>query len=196
MIAHYKKFQFFYLTFLAIIFAGLAAYYIIHLGYYPVAIVNSDFISAKTLNEEFAAALRYYSAALKGKDGVNIESREFRREIRRATLGDLIDKSLIYNEVKNRLGSDLDNLVNNKIDQQLTNRKNVEDAAKLLYGLNLADFRELVLIPQARKEILEGRLFLEKRDFDSWLSATEKSAKVFIITPEFYWDKNGLAVRN
>lgn len=192
MIEHYKKFQFFYLTFLAIIFAGLAAYYLIHFGYYPVAMVNSDLISAKTLNEEFAAALRYYSAALKGKDRINIESREFRREIRRATLSDLIDKSLIYKEAKNRVGNDLDNLVNNKIDQQLVNRKNVEDAAKLLYGLNLADFRELVLIPQARKEILEGRLFLEKKDFDSWLSEAEKNAKVFIITPEFYWNSGTL----
>lgn len=189
---HYHKFQWFYLTFLGLIFVGLAGYYLIHFGYYPVAVVNTEIISAKDLNYEFSLAYRYYSVVLGNKHGYDVESREFRRELRGAALENLIEKSLIYKEAKARIGRELERLVDNKINKEITNQQSVEEAAKLLYGMNLADFKELVLVPQARKEILEGRLFLEKKDFRNWLAQTKNSASVFILTPEFYWESGEL----
>lgn len=194
---HYRKFQWFYLTFLIIVFFGLGSYYFIHFGYYPVAIVNYKLITAKALNEEYVAAYRYYAGAslLVGKAD-DIDKPEFKKELRRATLNDLIEKVFINKELQKRIGKDLGGIIQNKISASANGKDNLEEAAKSLYGLNLADFREMVLEPRAEREILEGRLFLEKKDLNSWLSEAAQDAKVFIVTPEFYWDSNKVALRS
>lgn len=197
MIAHYHKFQWFYLTFLTVVFVSLGAYYLVHLGYYPVAIINSQWITARELNDEYAVAYRYYTgAALLSGKGIDVESRDFKKEIRRTTLNDLVEKIFIRQELKKRVGKDLSGILESKINASADDAKNLEEAAKLLYGLDLADFREMVLVPIAEREILEGRLFLEKKDLNSWLLEEEKNAKVFIITPEFYWDSNKVVLRS
>lgn len=192
---HYHKFQWFYLTFLAIIFISLGAYYFVHFGYYPAAIVNFDFIMTSSLNEEYAVVFRYYSKILANQGGVDINSVDFRRELRRAALNDLVEKSLIRQELKNRVGRELAILVENKINFAEIDGKRLEEAAEVLYGLGLADFKEMVLVPQAQREILEGRLYLEKKSISDWLTEAAGSARVTILTPEFSWDKNRVALR-
>lgn len=192
---HYHKFQWFYMTFLAIIFSGLSAYYVIHLGYYPVAIVNYNLISARSLSDEYAVAYRYYAKVLGENSDVDLNSNELKKELRRATLNDLIEKSLIYQELKSKVGKELAYLIEGKINLEGINKEKLEEAASVLYGLSLADFKEMVLVPKAQKEILEGRLFLEKKTYDEWLSGASGNAKVFILTPEFYWDKNKVVLR-
>lgn len=188
------NFQHFFLTFLAIIFVGLASYYVVHFGYYPIAIVNGNLVFARSLTDEYFVAYRYY-ANLLGPQNDRVASLEFKKELRRATLNDLIEKSLIGQELKNRVGRDLDSLVDNKI-KIPAKSDDVEKAANLLYGLSLADFREMVLVPKAQREILEGRLFLEKKNIEEWLVGAAENASVFILTPEFYWDKNRVALRD
>lgn len=196
MIAHYRKFQWFYLTFLTIVFFGLGSYYFIHFGYYPVAIVNSKLITAKALNEEYVVAYRYYAgAALLAGKVEEIGKPEFKKELRRATLNDLIEKVFISGELQKRIGEDLGGIVQNKISASVSDTDNLEEAAQSLYGLSLADFQEMVLVPQAKREILEGRLFLEKKELGGWLVEAASNAKVFILTPEFYWDINKVALR-
>jgi hypothetical protein len=160
---HFHKFQWYYLIFLGIIFLGLAGYYVIRLGHYPLAIVNGDIVSASHFNEEFAAAYRYYSLSLRGEKNVDLRGREFVREIRRATLNDLLEKALISQELESRVGGELSRLVESKLAAQKIDRRSIEESAKVLYGLTLADFTQLVLVPQAEREILEGRLFLENK---------------------------------
>lgn len=192
---HIHKFQWFYLTFLVIIFIGLGAYYFVHFGYYPVAVVNNSLITSNELDNEFSLAHRYYSTVLRGKEGYNVESLDFKKELRRAALESLIEKTLIYKEAKARLGGELNNSVDIKINKEISDPGKIEEAAKLLYGMNLADFRQLILVPQARREILDSRLVLEKTNFQTWLSGAKKSAKVFILTPRFYW-KERVEVRD
>lgn len=194
---HYRKFQWFYLMFLAIVFFGLGSYYFIHFGHYPVAIVNSRLITAKALNEEYIVAYRYYAgAALLAGKREEIDNPDFKKEIRRATLNNLVEKALISKELEKRIGKDLGGIIENKISASINDRSNLEEAAENLYGLSLADFQEMVLAPQAEREILEGRLFLEKKDLSAWLFEAASNAKVFILTPEFYWDSNKVALRN
>ena len=72
----------------------------------------------------------------------------------------------------------------------------LKHAAENLYGMTLVDFNEMILIPQARREILEGRLYLEKQNLDDWLAQALGSARVTILTPEFIWDNNKVALRD
>ncbi|MDO8466529.1 MAG: SurA N-terminal domain-containing protein [bacterium] len=187
----------YFTTFLLILFVGLGAYYMVHFGYYPVAIVNSSLVTANRFETEYAVAYHYYLRALGSNKDSDPRSRGFKRELRRAVLEDLVDQSLIKNDLVFRVGKDLPEIVENKImTAQKIDLKTIEETAKMLYGLSLADFKSLVLVPQAQKEILQGRLFLEKKDYEKWLQEAKKNAKVFIVTPEFYWQDMGVKLRD
>lgn len=180
--------QKFFTTFLVILFVGLGAYYLIHFGYYPVAVANGSIITANKFETEYAVAYHYYSNALADSKETDPRSLGFKKELRRAVMENLIEQALIAQDLAQRVGKDLPGIVANKIlSVQKTDQQTIEKTAKALYGLNLADFKSLVLAPQAQKEILQGRLFLEKQDYEKWLQEAKKNAKVFIITPEFYW---------
>ncbi len=187
---HIHKFQWFYLTFLLAVFIGVGFYYFIHLGHYPIATVNGKWIAAKDFNNEYSVAFQYYAKTLAKQKQIDLRSADFQKELRRAALNDLIDKSLINAELKQRTGSDFDSILDNKIGEQKMDSKALADAARLLYGMNVDDFKVLVLIPQAEKELLDGRLFLEQRKLDEWLADAEKMAHVIILTPEFGWATN------
>ena len=179
----------FFIIFLALIFVGLAGYYVARAGYYPVATVNSEIITARELNYEFLVAYQYYGVLLRDSKEVEVESKGFRKEIRRAALQDLIEKALIDQELKKRVGGELADLVEKKVKFAQSDPKILGEAARLFYGLNLSDFRNLVLKPQAERELLESHLFLEKTTLDKWLSNSLSRAGVRILTPEFTWNK-------
>lgn len=189
------NFQHFFTLFLVIIFFSLGLYYFVHFGYYPVAIVNTDIISAKELFEEHAVAHRYYLGVLGKNREADLNSEEVAKELRRAALNNLIEQSLIHKELKRRVGRDLDSLIANKINISEERQDKIEEAAKAIYGIDFANFKQLILVPQAKKEILEGRLFLEKEDLAKWLENEYKNSKVFILTPEFYWASNRVELR-
>jgi len=167
---------------------GVSLYYVANQGFFPVAIVNSKLISAKTLNQEYAAAFKYYSAVLDTYSGKNSETDflESRKEIKRAVLDKIIEDTLVYGELKRAVGKDLAAIVDNKIGDK-SEGQNLKEAALTLYGLDAGDFRKLVLAPQARREILAGRLYLEKKDFNQWLAAARVNARVIILSPGFEW---------
>lgn len=189
--------QKYFTTFLAILFVGLGAYYVVHFGYYPVAVVDRSLVTANRFETEYAVAYHYYLRALANSEDTDPRGRDFKIELRRAVLEDLIDQVLISRDLIVRVGKELPEIVENKIvAAQKADLKTIEETAKLLYGLSLADFKALVLEPQAKKEILQGRLFLEKKEYDSWLREAKKNAKVFIITPEFYWQDSSVKLRD
>ncbi len=183
------------ILFLMIIFIGIAGYYFARFGYYPVAFVNGEMITARALQDEHAAAFQYYIRTLTQKPEFDPRSPEVQRELRRASLHDLVDKELISQELERRVGKDLGAAVAGRISGANLDNKVLADAAKLLYGLELADFKEMVLVPQAKKELLEGSLFLEQKKFDAWLAEAEAAASVTILTPEFAWDKTKVVLR-
>lgn len=191
---HIHKFQWYYLTFLAIIFAGLGFYYIVQAGYYPIAIVNGDVILAGEMKEEYSAALYYYANSPLTGQRPDVTGGDFQKELRRAVMQELIEKSLVIKGLTDRAGGEADDLVDRKIQEQNIDAQTLDSAARALYGITAADFMRLALIPRAQREVLESRLFLEDKKLDDWLKESAESAKVFIITPEFYWD-NG-AVKN
>src|SRR3989344_8949086 len=124
---HIHKFQWYYLTFLAIVFVGLGFYYLVHFGFYPLAIVNGHLVSARAFNNEFLVAYQYYSRVL--AEQMDVNGKEFRGELRRATLAGLIQKSLISAELKEKIGSDLNAIVENKIGAEGADTRALEQAA-------------------------------------------------------------------
>src|SRR3989344_6998386 len=175
-------YRFFVAIFLIIIGSGLGLYFVIHNGFYPVAFVNFHMISAHNLDQNYNAAIRYFNNALLtyGSNPEILKESESKTEIKRAALNKLIVDWLVFGETKKRLGADLDQITEKIISQELTNPR-LEEAVKEIYGLTLEDFKKHVLLAQAYREILEGRMFSEKQDFNKWLENVTQEARVIIL---------------
>ena len=182
----------FKIIFLFIIFFGLGFYYLVHNGFYPVAIVNSHWISARTFKREYQTALIYYQNAIKtytGQDLAIQQRPDFVKELRRAALDKLIENTLIYSELEIRIGKELSEIVEKKI-------PSFQESAISLYGLESAEFKDLVLAPQAQREILEGQLASEKKNFDEWLAKARQTAKVRLLATGVVWDGVQVVMRD
>ncbi|MBI2024584.1 MAG: SurA N-terminal domain-containing protein [Candidatus Harrisonbacteria bacterium] len=182
----------FVIGFLALIFVGLASYFVVRSGYYPVAIVNSQIIIARSLDREFIVAYQYYSRILAEQNGINVKSNNFKKELRRASLQDIIEKTLIRQELNKQIGGQLSVLIQERLNNSGDLSK-IEEAAKLLYGLELAEFEKLILVPRAEREILENQFSSEGKILEEWLAETAKNASVILLTPEFNWNKGKLS---
>lgn len=151
--------------------------YLIKSGWYPAAIVNSKIIWARTVNKETRAALYYYEKTT----GATINQ----QEVRKAAIENMIEKILIskkLQEVLNQveLTASLQDIIDDHLD-----KPQLEPAAALLYGLKLKDFYNLVLVPQAERELLEKKLAETGENLEGWLQKAQQSANIVYITKEF-----------
>lgn len=163
---------------------------LIALDYYPVLIVNNNLITSKEVILNTKAALSLYENYKKIElsqlnDQGLIKDISY-NDVKAIVLNELIERILIHNEVKQRLGEDLPVLVNEKLNYYLT--PEIEKAGSVIYNLNKKDFINEILIPQAERDILTGRLFLENKKIDDWLNETKAKSEIIIFDPKFKWD--------
>ncbi|MBI3588867.1 MAG: SurA N-terminal domain-containing protein [Candidatus Liptonbacteria bacterium] len=188
-----------YVIFSAIILSGFLVFMVISAGLYPIASVNGHLVSARTFWKNYQADAVYYQAFLKSlgpddlkKTGQNQPPNTL--EIKRLVLTKLIEDVLISKEAQNELGNDLDSLVKSRIDK-VDQNPDLQKAAEGIYGLALSDFKQEILVPLAKEEILTGRLFLKGQKFEDWLSDTKKTSHVSVFSSQFYWDGKEIQVQ-
>lgn len=170
---------------------GLGGYVVVRNGFYPMAVVDFDVVFARRMREDLSAAYSYFRNALLvyGSDVQVLETSQSKKEIARAVLDKLITDVLIDRELKHRLkDSELSAIAEKNIQGVVEKNKDIGEAAKKLYGLEFSDFKRLVLAPQARREILEGRMLLNKENFEEWLKDTKTKARVIILYPNLKWE--------
>lgn len=184
-----KQYHFFAI-FLLIMAAGLGIFVVANQGLYPVAIVDYSFITAKTWSKHFDAASQYYTLYLNVK---NLSS-EAAQEIKRATLDKLIENVLVYKSLREIAGPGSEILVADRMQKLNLERDELREATSMLYGITFEEFKQLALLPEARREILESRLLAENRNFNEWLVEIKANASVILLTPQFSW--NGKRVEN
>ncbi len=177
----------YFIILLSILFLGLGSYYLVHFGYYPVAFVNAKMILARSMNNDFVAAYQYYGNVLAAQ-GADVKSEGFKRELNRQLLNRAIDNILIDGGLKTIVGNDLAQLVENKLSAPNLQSPELAQSVQSLYGLSLPEFRNLVLVPQAERELLEGRLTLEKKELAAWLNEARGLARVMILLPNLSWN--------
>lgn len=150
------------------------------------------------MEKDSAAAYSYLrnTILVSGNDPAVVDLPESQLEIRRATLDKLITDSLIYNELKLRFGNEFQAIAERNIGQYIGDNENIENGAKTLYGLDLLEFKKRVLMPQAYREILEGRMYLNNEDFSEWLESARANASVYILTPDLQWEDGEVSLRN
>jgi hypothetical protein len=185
--AHLFKF---FLGLILIIGGGLGIYFYFNVRAYPVAIVNATgIISADEFEKGYQGVVHYYRAAVQTYDkanGAKDLTEADLQELRRAVLDSLIENKIIAAELEDRVGDELRNLITQKISQVGVDTTKLAPAAEALYGFSFEDFRNLILDPQARREILMEKFIAEKKDFNAWLKEQRLSSSVVILNG-FSW---------
>ncbi len=183
-----------------ILIAGLAIcgiLYFILLQSYPIALVNLHFITLNSFEKDYIAAANYYRNLLEtyNKDQTPIlDSPEIQQEISRAVLERSVESILIHQELKKQLkAGELQKMVDDRI-QEVLKGKDLEKKVKTLYGLSMDGFKERILKPEAEREIITGRLFLQNKNFDDWLKDAKKQARVVILLSNLRWDGSGVVM--
>ena len=177
-----------HLVFVAMIVSGLTLAILALAGFYPIALVNGGFVTARSLSVEYKATDSYYRHVLEkygAKAFGDVELTPL--DIEASSMQTIIENMLIQDGAKHEAGSDLGALVQNKL-SQLNKDSELQKAAFNLYGFNKSDFWNFILIPQAERDVLAGRLFLRGQKIEDWLVEAKKSAKVVIFSGQFRWN--------
>lgn len=177
-----------YFIFAVIVAAGLLVVFFISAGFYPIAVVNGTLISARSFSREYQAADLSYHKALDTYGKKAFGDRELAQgELQALAMQSMVEDILVADGARREAGSDLGSLVDSKL-SQLGSDAELEKAASNLYGLTKDEFWKLVLVPQARRDVLAGRLFLRGQKIDDWLADARKSAKIFIFSSQLHWN--------
>lgn len=184
------------LVLILIALAGIAVAgaYLILSQSYPIALVDWNPIFAKDFNADYQAALIYYKNALEiyAEDSTVLNADETKTEIKRAVLDNLIEDILIEKKLRQEIGDDkFYETVADKI-EEVIGMENVQKAAEALYGFSFDEFKERVLAPQAKKEILEDFF---KNDFEEKLKEMKTTAKIIMLLPDFEWNGEGVIIK-
>ncbi|MBI2406187.1 MAG: SurA N-terminal domain-containing protein [Candidatus Harrisonbacteria bacterium] len=180
----------FYAGLVLVVALGAGIFYVLHNGLYPVATVNGAVVTADEFQHTAVAALNFY---VKAKERVaarqlTVEERDaLFDEIRRATLDKLVEESLIEAELKRRVG-DATARAEEKL--KAAERADFREAVPQLYGVSYDDFLALVLLPQARREVLNDALAADAVDAQTWLANARETAQARIFLPALVW-QNG-----
>lgn len=167
-------------------------------GLWPVARVGVSPITYAAFRDNFMMADHFYRSNIKigGKSDQVVNTKEVQHDLQRVTMEGLINRILIDRELARRYNAgDLERLIANKVAGVDLTSEGMVKAMDLMYGLTPGEFRELVLIPKAKQEILEGNLSLRNGSFDEWLTAQKTAAHVSIFVPGLWWNGSGVQVR-
>lgn len=161
-------------------------------GFYPVAAVGFSVITRHGWREAERAAEKFYNTqnlklGIESVDFSRSENAALRRGMERESLTALIESELMRQAGEKEI-PDFDSRVQGRVDSATRGKNTLERAATLSYGLNLDDFRRLILVPQARLEILTDDTAKKGTDFKEWFKNFRKTKKVRLFFTSFRWN--------
>jgi len=166
----------------------LAIFVILKLNFYPIALTSKWIITERQFIKITNSSLAYYQKTFfVYTTSTPIADAKFQKEIKRAVLDKLIEDKIINEILSEKLGSkELEKLVNEKM-ANLSINNEIANASQTLYNLSLKDFKNLVLIPEAKREISK------EQGID--IQEIKKSYRPIILIPGFYW-QNEVLIQN
>lgn len=171
-----------------VILAVLLVIFLISFDFYPILMVNGSAVSVSRFSKNYRAASLYQNNLIKtyglGQSQIQPLSG---KDLEALILSQLVEKKLVDAGVRREVGDDLEYLLLGKI-QKYDESRELKSAVMSLYGMSYADFREEILVPQAERDVLAGRLYLRGENVDDWLAREKKSAKVIVFSKRFRWN--------
>ena len=155
--------------------------------FYPIAIVDGSFVWYRTwqrLVQGTGQAVVMQATASGQKIPADMQIGSV---IRKGTLTALIEDAII----RRRAGGVITHFEaesKEKVDRIAGDKDKMQRAAKLMYGFSLAEFNNLILMPQSRREVAGEELEKQKIIFDDWLKDAKKDAVVRLLFVPYSWD--------
>ena len=168
------------------------------MGYWPVAFVNFRPITYSSFEKTYSAANNLYLNNLKAykEDSSLADSADVQNELKRSTLETLIENEVVDQELSKRYkSSDLSRLIQEKLDKTNVDSPQIQKGSEILYGLSADDFKDIILTAKAKQEIMQGNLFGENQNYDSWLRQEKMNSKVIIFIPGFRWNNGEVELK-
>lgn len=173
----------------AMLMAGVCAWR----GWYPVARVEGVLISARTWNTLIRASQQYADMELTqyGKQPIDFNAPENRAMLdqgKKDVLTSLIEDDIVTKEGV-VLVPDFASKTERKTTEALQHNPAIADNVENLYGLSLDDFKSLVLVPQARRDVIQEELAsTDGPSLDQWLRTAKRNADVRLFFVPFHWN--------
>ena len=174
----------------SVVGGALVVYAFISNGFFPAAYADGEFISARTQEAQVTAAVTYYDTIIKQappQGSAPKSVKEITPEIRRGVVEKLIENSIVRHQFAKKLGT-AKQLIDAKVNDPALDKDETKKNIKALYGLDIPAFKQMVLMPQARKELLAAKIAEEKLNFEDWLKARKKEARVIIFLKGLSWN--------
>lgn len=173
-----------------IIIAGCACFFIfiiIFARLYPVAVVNGSPVWYRTW-DRYAMGIVHaliVQTRLTGTefhpDGGMVSA------IKKNSLNQLIE-DIILAKAGSTLFHDFNGISNQRIHDAIASSPDLENAALLMYGFTTEDFRNFILLPQSRREVIGNEFDKKKINVEAWLAGIKKKAHVRLILTPYTWD--------
>ncbi len=174
---------------LAFLVGGLLSYTLARNGLFPVARVNGDFISYRTVKENADVSRRLYAQGLAGSsEDLNqlfrrgSESELFKRSLENLIASSII-KSLVSDEVLAKARQEVDNNFDN------ATVANLSGVVKNIYDWDVAKFKSRILEPQALLAIVTQE---KGQDFENWLKSAKSGSKISLWFVPLKWENGNL----
>ena len=110
-------------------------------------------------------------------------------EVKQRVFGNIIDKvflDVLIDQIDASLAKKADDLVKQAIEQ--SPNLQLDTAARKLYGLSAEDFKELVLIPQAKRDLLTERFKDNPEQLNQMWEDLVKTADIKVYYPGYKWE--------
>ncbi len=186
----------FFIILLLMVGVGIGGYILVKGDVFPVAVVDSGFISARTFDRSVKALAQYYEVSAKNAAANNkpVPVSPGTAALKKAMLAQLIQDELIARNFHAVAGKDADAVVLKKLEsvKDKTESAEFQNAVRAFYGLSIDEFKDFVLIPEARREVITDALRAKHEDFEAWVKGLQTKASVFILLRGFSWEKGEL----
>lgn len=175
-----------------VLFGGFIG--IVIAGFYPVALVNGSpvYYAQWKADQDVMVRMLNAQAVTLGDKPVDLtvgRGEQVAHDIKRDALQLLIDDKIITQQ-----GRERDKNFNARAEAKLaaelqkTKGTNLDTVANTLYGITGDRFKQTVLLPQARREVLAEIEVKDPTKFDLWFSEFKRAKKVRLILVPYTWN--------
>lgn len=164
-------------------------------GFYPVAFAGMRPIFYRTLMSLQQGMTHYLVMQAKSAgeefDPSVSEHADFLSTIKKDSLTLLIEDAIIVSEGR-KLIEDFDAAAKSKGEEASKNAKNLAKSIEFAYALTRKEFNKLILMPQARRDVVRRHLEEKNQTFDEWLKDAKKLKRIRILFVPYEWDGEGV----
>ena len=175
-----------------VVVAGLLLFFA---GLFPVASVNGEFLWSREFSA-YGDAFNRFRANIERASSPDAPSLGFEgvaeEDITMSLLEELIVRKIVFKEGSKSFADfnkNAEGIMTEALGGQGTQ---LEEAARTLYGLDLEEFKKLILLPEAREIALKRLIEESGQNYKEWFLERLEAADVKIYFYDYRWEDGKL----